>query len=167
LKACIAVLGPSTESGATCKATIHGTSEEIGMALVIMGKQIAQQQVPNPQRALKLAKRPTPTTKSTTAPPTMSTTAGRPEPTGRKSPNYAGALQDTFWLVEEIWATPPHLHHCMNPPGARDSEPAAHRRGAVPQQPASTTAQASMPRRPRLGLGHCAEEGGRWAPQNG
>jgi hypothetical protein len=52
-KARIAVSGPSTESDTTHKATIHGTSEEIGMALVIMGKQIAQQWVPNPRRALK------------------------------------------------------------------------------------------------------------------
>jgi hypothetical protein len=46
-KARITVLGPSTESGAACKATIHGTSEEMGVALVVMGKQIAQQHVPN------------------------------------------------------------------------------------------------------------------------
>jgi hypothetical protein len=55
-KAHIAVLGPLTESGAACKATIHSTSKEIGMALVVMGKQITQQQVPNPRSALKLAK---------------------------------------------------------------------------------------------------------------
>jgi hypothetical protein len=52
-KARIAVPGLSTESGATRKATIHGTSEEMGMALVVMGKRIAQQRVPNPQRAPK------------------------------------------------------------------------------------------------------------------
>jgi hypothetical protein len=55
-KARMAVSGPSTESDATRKATIHGTSEEIGMALVVMGKWIAQQQVPNPWRAPKPAK---------------------------------------------------------------------------------------------------------------
>jgi hypothetical protein len=55
-KACIVVSGPSTEPGAMHKATIHGTSEEVGMALVVMGKQIAQQWVPNPRRALKPAK---------------------------------------------------------------------------------------------------------------
>jgi hypothetical protein len=37
-KARIAVSGPLTEPGATCKATIHSTSEEVGMALVVMGK---------------------------------------------------------------------------------------------------------------------------------
>jgi hypothetical protein len=37
-KACIMVLGPLTESGATHKAMIHGTSKEVGMALVVMGK---------------------------------------------------------------------------------------------------------------------------------
>jgi hypothetical protein len=68
LKARIAVLRLSTELGAACKAMIHGTSKEIGMTLVVMGKRITQQQVPNPWRALKLAKRATPTTKSTTAP---------------------------------------------------------------------------------------------------
>jgi hypothetical protein len=41
-KAHIAVAGPSTEPGAMHKATIHGTSEEVGMALVVMGKRIAQ-----------------------------------------------------------------------------------------------------------------------------
>jgi hypothetical protein len=101
-KACITVSGPSTELGAACKAMIHGTSEEIGMMLVIMGKRIAQQRVPNPQRTPKPAKRPMPTTKSTTAPPTMSTTVGRPKPVGRNSPNLAGALQDTYQLMEEI-----------------------------------------------------------------
>jgi cell division ATPase FtsA len=40
-KAHIAVLGLSTESGAMCKATIRSTSEEVGMALVVMGKRIA------------------------------------------------------------------------------------------------------------------------------
>jgi hypothetical protein len=39
-KAHITVSGPSTELGATRKATIHGTSEEVGMALVVMGKWI-------------------------------------------------------------------------------------------------------------------------------
>jgi hypothetical protein len=43
LKAHIAVSGPSTEPGAARKATMHGTSEEVGMALVVMGKRIAQQ----------------------------------------------------------------------------------------------------------------------------
>jgi hypothetical protein len=47
-KAHIAVSGPSTEPGAAHKATIHGTSEEVGMALVVMGKRIAQQRVLNP-----------------------------------------------------------------------------------------------------------------------
>jgi hypothetical protein len=40
-KAHIAVSGPLNESGAARKATIHGTSEEVGMALVVMGKRIA------------------------------------------------------------------------------------------------------------------------------
>jgi hypothetical protein len=47
-KAHIAVSEPSTEPGATRKATIHGTSEEVGMALVVMGKRIAQQRILNP-----------------------------------------------------------------------------------------------------------------------
>jgi hypothetical protein len=55
-KAHIAVLGPSTKPGATRKATIHGTSEEVGRVLVVMGKRIAQQWVPNPRRAPKPAK---------------------------------------------------------------------------------------------------------------
>jgi hypothetical protein len=66
LKACIAVSGPSTEPGAAHKATIHGTSEEVGMALVVMGKRIAQQHVPNPRRKPK-PKKLTPTTSLTTA----------------------------------------------------------------------------------------------------
>jgi hypothetical protein len=41
LKARIVVSGLPNESGATCKATIHGTSKEVRMALVIMGKRIA------------------------------------------------------------------------------------------------------------------------------
>jgi hypothetical protein len=65
-KARIVVSGPSTESGAARKATIHGTSEEVGMALVVMGRQIAQQRVPNPRRKPK-PRKPTPTTSSTTA----------------------------------------------------------------------------------------------------
>jgi hypothetical protein len=44
-KACVSISGPSAESNTTHKATIHGTSEEIGMTLVVMGKWIAQQQV--------------------------------------------------------------------------------------------------------------------------
>jgi hypothetical protein len=40
LKACIAVSGLLTELGTMCKAMIHGTSKEVGMALVVMGKQI-------------------------------------------------------------------------------------------------------------------------------
>jgi hypothetical protein len=47
------VSGPSTKSGAARKATIHGTSEEVGMALVVMGKWIAQQHIPNPRRKPK------------------------------------------------------------------------------------------------------------------
>jgi hypothetical protein len=47
-KAYIAVMGPSTELGTTHKVTIHGTSEEVGMALVVMGKRIAQQRILNP-----------------------------------------------------------------------------------------------------------------------
>jgi hypothetical protein len=65
-KAHITVAGPSTEPGTARKATIHGTSEEVRMALVVMGKRIAQQHVPNPRRKPK-PKRPTPTTSSTTA----------------------------------------------------------------------------------------------------
>jgi hypothetical protein len=123
-KAHIAVSGPSTEPGAARKATIHGTSEEVGMALVVMGKRIAQQRVPNPRRAPKPAKRPAPTTKSTTAPPTMSTSEGRPEPAGRNSPDYAGIHQFTIQLAEEVWPTPPHLRHLMNrpPPHIRDRQ---------------------------------------------
>jgi hypothetical protein len=59
-KACIAVSGLPNESGAARKATIHGTSEEVGMALVVMGKRIAQQEVPNLRRPPKLVKQPIP-----------------------------------------------------------------------------------------------------------
>jgi hypothetical protein len=38
------------------KAMIHSTSEEVGMALVVMGKWIAQQCVPNPWRPPKPVK---------------------------------------------------------------------------------------------------------------
>jgi hypothetical protein len=62
LKAHIVVVGPSIELGTTHKATIHSTSEEVGMALVVMGKQIAQHHVPNPPKPPKLVKRPTSTT---------------------------------------------------------------------------------------------------------
>jgi hypothetical protein len=64
-KARIAVSGPSTELGAARKVTIHSTSEEVGMALVVMGKRIAQQHVPNLWRKPK-PKKPTPTTSTTT-----------------------------------------------------------------------------------------------------
>jgi cell division ATPase FtsA len=37
-KAHIAVAGLSTEPGAARKAMIHGTTKEVGMALVVMGK---------------------------------------------------------------------------------------------------------------------------------
>jgi predicted permease len=47
LKVHIAVLGPLTEPGATHKTMIYSTSKEVGMALVVMGKRIAQQHVPN------------------------------------------------------------------------------------------------------------------------
>jgi hypothetical protein len=65
-KAHIAVVGPSTELGATRKVTIHGTSEEVGMALVVMGKRITQQHIPNLRRKPK-PKKPTPTTSLMTA----------------------------------------------------------------------------------------------------
>jgi hypothetical protein len=65
-KAHIAVAGPSTELGTTHKATIHGTSEEVGMALVVMGKQIAQHCMLNSLKPPKLVKQLTPTTSSTT-----------------------------------------------------------------------------------------------------
>jgi hypothetical protein len=55
-KARIVVLGPLTEPGATRKATIHGTNKEVGMALVVMGKRITQQRVPNPQKPPKPVK---------------------------------------------------------------------------------------------------------------
>jgi hypothetical protein len=47
-KAHIVVLGLSGESGTAHKATIHGTSEEVGVALVVMGKWITQQHILNP-----------------------------------------------------------------------------------------------------------------------
>jgi hypothetical protein len=65
-KAHIVVAGPSTEPGAAHKATIHGTNEEVGMALVVMGKRIAQHRMPNPWNPQKPVKRLTPTTSSTT-----------------------------------------------------------------------------------------------------
>jgi hypothetical protein len=64
-KARIAVSGPSTKLGTARKAMIHGTSEEVGMALVVMGKRIAQHHMPNPRKPWKLVKRLIPTTSST------------------------------------------------------------------------------------------------------
>jgi cell division ATPase FtsA len=46
-KAHIAVSGLSTELCAMHEVTIHSTSEEVGMALVVMGKWITQQHIPN------------------------------------------------------------------------------------------------------------------------
>jgi hypothetical protein len=43
---------------------IHGTSEEVGMALVVMGKRIAQQRMPNLWKPPKPVKQLTPTTSS-------------------------------------------------------------------------------------------------------
>jgi hypothetical protein len=149
-KARIAVLGPSTEPGAARKATIHGSSEEVGMALMVMGKRIAQQHVPNPQRKPK-PKRPTPTTSSMAAegrptpslpPPAIS----RDPPTaadfaaGREAARVAALLT---WPPDGI---PPFAPRTPPTPGAWDGKPAAHRRGAAPQQPAGTTAQAAEAR---------------------
>jgi hypothetical protein len=55
-KARIAVSGPSAEPGTVRKATIHSTSEEVGMALVVMGKRIAQHCVLNPWKPQRLVK---------------------------------------------------------------------------------------------------------------
>jgi hypothetical protein len=60
LKAHIVIAGPLNEAGATCKATIHGTSEEVRIALVVIGKRIAQQHIPNPRRPPKPVEKPTP-----------------------------------------------------------------------------------------------------------
>jgi hypothetical protein len=146
-KARIAVSGPSTEPGAARKATIHGTSEEVGMALVVMGKRIAQQHVPNLRRKPK-PKRP------------AADTTRRLPTAGRSAPSTS-ACQDAIRIAQAMWPahdTPSadgHAAHRMRPPdgippyaprpsptpGAWEGEPAAHRRGAVPQQPAGTTAQ--------------------------
>jgi hypothetical protein len=66
-KAHITVSGLLTKPGAMCKATIHDTSEEVGMALVVMGKQIAQQHMLNPWKPPKPVKQLTPTTLLTAA----------------------------------------------------------------------------------------------------
>jgi hypothetical protein len=135
-KARIAVSGLLTEPGAAHKATIHGTREEVGRALVVMGKRIAQQWVTNPWRALKPAERLTP---SLHPPPAIS----RDPPTaadfaaGREAARMAALL---MWPPDGIPLFAPRTPPA---PGAWDGEPAAHRRGAAPQQPAGTTAQAA------------------------
>jgi hypothetical protein len=127
-KAHIAVSGPSTEPGATRKATIHGTSEEVGMVLVVMGKRIAQQCVPNPRRKPK-PKRPA--ADMTLRSPTI----------GRSAPS-SSACQDAMQITQAIWPahdTPSYAPRPSPTPGAWDGEPAAHRRGAIPQHPATIT----------------------------
>jgi hypothetical protein len=130
LKARITVLGPSTELGAAHKATIHGTSEEVGVALVVMGKRIAQQHVPNPRKPQKPVKRPTP---SLHPPPAI----GRDHPTAT---DFAAGREAAVLATRMTW--PPNGIPLFAPrpsptPSAWDGEPAAHRRGAVPQQPAA------------------------------
>jgi hypothetical protein len=109
------------------------------MALVVMGKWIAQQHVPNLWRPLKQVK---------PNPPTTLMTAGRSEPAGRNSPDYAGVFQYTIWLVEETWPTPPHLHHIENPvlsptakhmtPSTWDGKPTLHKRAVTSQRLSGT-----------------------------
>jgi hypothetical protein len=53
----------------------------------------------------------------------MSATAERPNPGGRNSPNYVGALQLVIRLAEETWPTPPHLCHLTNPPPSHTWDP--------------------------------------------
>jgi hypothetical protein len=115
------------------------------MALVVMGKRIAQQRVPNPQRAPKPAKRPTPTTKSMTAPPTMSTTADRPKPTGRNSPDYADIHQFVVQLAEEVWPTPPHLSHLTNRPPLHIWDRQTARRSGDPRAQGRTSPERDPP----------------------
>jgi hypothetical protein len=135
-KARIAVSGPSTELGAARKVTIHGTSEEVGRALVVIGRRIAQQRVPNPRRAPKPAKRLTP---SHHPPPAI----GRDPLTaadfaaGRETARIAALL---MWPPDGIPSFAPHMPPT---PSAWDDKLAAHRRGATPQQPTGTTAQAA------------------------
>jgi hypothetical protein len=60
-----------------------------------MGKQIAQQHIPNPSRPLKPVKKLTPPTKSMT-------TNGPPLTT---MPMPMGTLQQVIQLTEEVWPT--------------------------------------------------------------
>jgi hypothetical protein len=143
-KARIAVSGPSTEPGTARKATIHGTSKEVGMALVVMGKQIAQQRVPNPRSKPK-PKKPTPTTSLTAAeerpPPSLQPppAIGWDPPTaadfaaGREAARVAALLT---WPPNGI---PSYAPRTPPTPSAWDGEPAAHRKGAALQQPTGTT----------------------------
>jgi hypothetical protein len=150
-KARIVVSGPLTEPGAVCKATIHGTSEEVGMALVVRGKQITQQRVLNPRRKPK-PKKLTPTTSSTTM-------EGRPTPSlhpppaiSREPPtaiDFAARCEVVrvaallMWPPDSIPSYAPHTPPTLS---AWDGEPAVHRRGPAPQQPAGTTAQTAKAR---------------------
>jgi hypothetical protein len=171
-KARIAVSRPSTESGAARKATIHGTSEEIGMALVIMGRRIAQQRVPNPQRALKPPKQPTPSLHPPPAigqdPPTAANFAA-----GREAARVAALLT---WPPDGI---PPFATRTPPTLGAWDGEPTAHERRATPQQPAKYHARAieqtdnedNGPRTcrwsgggPSCGCGHAPQAQERYSP---
>jgi hypothetical protein len=94
LKTYIVVSGLLTKSGTMHKVTIHSTSKEVGMALVVIGKHIAQQQVPNLWRPLKQVRQPTPNTLMT---------MGRSTPTTSSVPS--GNLPWVIQLVKEAWPT--------------------------------------------------------------
>jgi hypothetical protein len=106
-KAHIAVLGPSTEPGAARKATIHRTNEEVGRALVVMGKRITQQRVPNPWRA--------PSRPNDPQPPPSRRPHPLPCPRQREDPNPRGGTALTTPTPTNLWSSsrrrygPPHL----------------------------------------------------------
>jgi hypothetical protein len=104
------------------------------MALVVMGKRITQQRVPNPRRKPK-PKQPTPSLHPYPArgrdPPTAADFAA-----GREAARVAALLT---WPPDGI---PPFAPRTPPTPGAWDGEPAAHRRRAIPQQPAEYHARA-------------------------
>jgi hypothetical protein len=149
-KARIAVSGPSAEPGATRKATIHGTSEEVGMALVVMGKRITQQRVPNPRSKPK-PKKPTPITSSTAA-------EGRPPPALHASParardpltaaDFAAGREAARVAALLTWppdGIPSFAPRTPPTPGAWDGEPAAHRKGAAPRVQGRTSPDRDPP----------------------
>jgi hypothetical protein len=119
------------------------------MALVVMGKQIAQQRVLNPRRKPK-PKKPTPTTSSTTA-------EGQPTPSFHPPTTADFAAAREAARVAALLTWPPDGIPSFSPrtpptPGAWDGEPAAHRRGAIPRVQGRTSPDHNPPT-----AEHCAE----------